>query len=329
MGYTNAEEPKVTLFMPTWNAGPEFFEIFEKMKNQKLDRPFEILVIDSGSQDGTVAFLKKQGVRLIEISNKEFNHGLTRNRGIQEARGEIVVLATQDAKPNDEFWMQRLVDCYEDPLVAGAYSRQLPRPDANPFIKDRLSSWAAAKEEPRVQMIQNREEFDSLPPLEKLGRVAFDNVSSSVRKSIATEIPFRERQFGEDLDWGHRAILAGYKIVFEPGSKVIHSHNNSIWYEFKRVYLDHQNLNRIFGVHTIPRWKDVFSCSWHAMGHLAKVVSRDRDLSILGKLWWWFKVPFYGFSQNLAQFLGARSVRKLTEGSKGYQRIDRRLRRGV
>ncbi len=329
MGYTQTEEPKVTLFMPTYNAGPEFRDIFERMKNQDLDRPFEILVIDSGSKDGTVEFLKEEGVRLIQISNKEFNHGLTRNRGIEEARGEIVVLATQDAKPNDEHWMQRLVDCYEDPMVAGAYSRQLPRPDANPFIKDRLSSWAAAKEEPRVQMIQNPEEFEALPPLEKLGRVAFDNVSSSVRKSIAKEIPFRERQFGEDLDWGHRVILGGYKIVFEPRSRVIHSHNNSIWYEFKRVYLDHQNLNRIFGVHTIPRWKDVFGCTRHAIGHLTKVVSRDKDLGFFGKLWWWLKVPCYGFSQNLAQFLGARSVRKLKEGSKAYQRLDRKLRRGV
>ena len=323
------ENPRVSLFVPTWNAGSEFREIFRRMKTQDLDRPYEIIVIDSGSSDGTVEFLQGEGIRLIQIPNHEFNHGLTRNRGIEEAKGEIVVLATQDAWPHDEHWMQRLVDCYDDPDVAGAYSRQLPRPDANPFIKDRLSNWAAAKEEPRVQCIDSPEGFEALAPLEKLGQVAFDNVSSSVRRSVAMEIPFRHRQFGEDLDWGHRAVLAGHKVVFEPRSKVIHSHNNSIWYEFKRVYLDHQNLHRLFGVQTIPKWRDVWTCGVHATGHLCKVVERDPDLGPLGKLIWWLKAAPLGFSQNLAQFLGARSVRKLDEGSSAWQRLDRVLRKGV
>lgn len=89
------ENPTVSLFVPTWNAGSEFPEIFRRMKTQELDRPYEILIIDSGSSDGTVEFLVEQGIRLIRIPNHEFNHGLTRNRGIEEARGEIVVLATQ------------------------------------------------------------------------------------------------------------------------------------------------------------------------------------------------------------------------------------------
>ncbi len=322
-------EPRVSLFLPTWNAGPEFPEIFRRMKSQELDRSYEILVIDSGSSDGTVEFLERQGIRVIRIPNHEFNHGLTRNRGIQEARGDIVVLATQDAWPDDEHWMQRLVDCYQDEQVAGAYSRQLPRPDASPFIKDRLANWAAAKDEPRVQYVKSQEEFEALAPLEQLGRVAFDNVSSSVRRSVAMEIPFRQRQFGEDLDWGHRVVLAGHKVVFEPRSKVIHSHNNSIWYEFKRVYLDHQNLHRLFGVHTIPRWRDVWTCGWHATGHLCKVVEKDRELLPLQKMLWWAKAAPLGFSQNLAQFLGARSVRKLDEGSSAYKRLDHVLRKGV
>lgn len=142
-------DPAVTLLILTWNAGPEFPEIFDLMQRQELDRSFETVIIDSGSSDGTVEFLRsKRDVRLIRIPNTEFNHGLTRNRGIEESRGEIVVLATQDARPVGLRWMQRLADCYDDPEVAGAYSRQLPRPEANPFTRDRLLNWATAQDEP-------------------------------------------------------------------------------------------------------------------------------------------------------------------------------------
>ncbi len=324
-----SEAPGVSLVILTWNAGPEFPEILGLMLDQELDRPMEVVVIDSGSTDGTVELLKTQPVRLIEIPNSEFNHGLTRNRGILEARGDIVVLATQDARPVDRRWIARLVACYDDPDVAGAYSCQLPRPDANPFIKDRLSHWAAAQPEPRVQQVENRAEFEALPPLEQLGRVAFDDVSSSVRRSVALEIPFRERQFGEDIDWAHRAILEGHKIVFEPRSRVVHSHNNSIWYEFKRVYLDHQNLHRIFGVHTVPRWQDVSTCTRGGIRHLRDVVDQEPLLSPWQRFKWRLLAVPYSFTQNLAQYLGARSVYGLWDGSLLAELIDRILRRGV
>jgi rhamnosyltransferase len=319
----------VTLLVPTWNAGPEFPEILHRMQSQRLDRSLEILVIDSGSTDGTAEFLRRQPLRLIEIPKSEFNHGLTRNLGIREARGEIVVLATQDARPADDLWMQRLIDCFADEQVAGAYSRQLPRPDANPFIRDRLSGWMATAAAPRVQSVASAAEFEALAPLEKLARVAFDNVSSSVRRKVALEIPFRERRFGEDIDWGHRVLLAGYKIVYEPRSRVIHSHNNSMWYELRRIYLDHQNLRLLFGVHTVPRWRDVVTCTVGGALHLLGAVARDPSLTPLCRILWWSRAIPFSFTQNLAQFLGARSVSRLASGNRIDRGIDWVLGRGV
>jgi hypothetical protein len=80
---TMASHPAVTLFIPTCNAGPEFPEILGRMQDQRLDRSVEVLIVDSGSTDGTVEFLRRQPVRLIEIPNSQFNHGLTRNLGIR------------------------------------------------------------------------------------------------------------------------------------------------------------------------------------------------------------------------------------------------------
>jgi rhamnosyltransferase len=319
----------VSLVVPTWNAGPEFPEILAGMRAQRVAGGLEVLVIDSGSTDGTAEHLRRQPLRLIEIPNAEFDHGLTRNLGIREAGGEVVVLATQDARPADEWWIQRLVDCFDDPGVAGAYSRQIPRPDANPFIRDRLAGWHATDTAPRVQSVATPAEFAALAPLEKLARAAFDNVSSSVRRRVALEIPFRARRFGEDLDWAHRALLAGYRLVYEPRSRVVHSHNRSMWSELKRVYLDHQNLHRLFGVHTVPRARDLAWCTGAYARHLVRVVARDPSLELGARLRWWAAALPHAFTQNLAQFLGARSVAGIDRGRTLARALDRVLGRGL
>lgn len=321
--------PGVTLLIPTCNAGPEFPEILARMRAQELDRSFEILAIDSESTDGTREFLRRQALRLLEIRRRDFNHGLTRNLGIREAAGEIVVLATQDARPADARWMQALVDCFDDPAVAGAYSRQVPRPDATPFMRDRLRTWAAAGAERRVQSVVDAAEFEALAPLEKLERAAFDNVSSSVRRQVALEIPFHARAFGEDLEWGSRVIARGYKIVFEPRSTVVHSHDRSAWYELKRVYLDHQQLHRLFGLHTVPRRRDVLRHALGGAARLCAVVGRDPALSPAAKALWCLRALPFSLAQTLGQFLGARSVAGLERGDRVYRALQRRLARGV
>ena len=298
--------PAVTVFVPTRNAGRDFEQTIDRIRSQRLDRPFELLVIDSGSTDGTAEFLRRQPVRLIEIASRDYNHGRTRGMAVSEAAGEVVVLTVQDAVPADEYWLQRLVDCFYAPDVAGAYCRQIPRPDANPFARSRLKRWLATGTQSRVQHIDNRAEFDALPPLEKLSRIGFDNVSSAVRTSVARAIPFRDCEFGEDLDWSLRVLLAGHRIVYEPRAAVIHSHNRSIRDEFRRVYLDHQNLHRLLGLRTVPRLDSLALCTAGGAFQLMREVAIDPTLSFRQRLKWWSLAAPHSFAQSLAQYLGAR-----------------------
>lgn len=304
-----SNRPAVTVLIPTCNAGAEFPANLRAMHEQEVDRRFEVLVIDSGSTDGTVEFLRSASVRLIEIEKSAFNHGQTRQLGIEEAHGDLVVLTTQDARPADCFWMQQLVNCLYETDVAGAYSRQTPRPDANPFVRDRLNEWAASDLEPREQRIASLSDYGALPPLSKVSIATFDNVSSCVRRNVALAYPFRSMPFGEDIDWAYRVLLDGYRIVYEPRSCVIHSHNRSIWYEMRRVYLHHQLLCRMFGVQTIERHIDILRCTVQGSMQLSRVVANDAALTTLSRLKWWARIPPYVLAQNLAQHLGARSSR--------------------
>jgi rhamnosyltransferase len=319
--------PYATVFIPTWNGGPLFETVLDKVLAQKTSFPFEVLVIDSGSRDGTVEVVRRRPqVRLIEIPNTEFNHGLTRNRAVREARGEIVALLTQDAEPYDDGWLERLVANFDDPRVAGAYCHQHPRPDCNPFQRDRLKGWTKEAGAPEVRELADPAAWDGMHPFERFRLCAFDDVASCVRKSVMDAVPFAKRQFGEDVEWCRRAILAGHRIVMDPGAVVVHSHDSPVMYEFKRVYLDHQNLYDLFGVHTIPRaWMVAWFSTRYFLSLLPAVWRDDRSLGY--RLLWTLKLPLYAFTQNLAQYWGAKSVRWKREGRLEW--FDRLLRRAV
>ena len=316
--------PKVTVFVPTWNGGPLFAEVLRELAAQETDFPYEILCIDSGSKDGTVELVRRTGCRLIEIPNTEFNHGLTRNRAVQEAKGEIVVLTVQDATPAIRTWLKSMTAHFRDPDVAGVFCHQIPRPDCDPFLRDRLGNWVAGGGEPSFRSVASVEEFWSLHPTERWMRAQFDNVASAVRRSFASDHPFPRRQFGEDVTWAKGAILALKKVVMEPRVAVIHSHRNSIWYEFKRAYLDHQNINDLFGTRLAPRLRDVFAYTEHAVRRLWKLLAADQGLTAVER-WKWriLAVPF-AFTQNLGQYLGPLSN---VQGRRGLWRIFDRIMR--
>ncbi len=240
--------PKVSVVIPTLNAGPDFEELLRKVFAQEGDfELLEVLVVDSGSTDGTDELARRCGASVHRISRREFDHGATRNLGISLARGEYVALTVADAVPLDEGWLGAMVEDLElDERVAGVYGRQVPRPEASPLTRVLLNSLASASLERREQFAGGPERYREMPPrkrrltafgrarlaaFERRGLAAFDNVSSCLRRSVWEEVPFEKTSFGEDIRWGKRVVEAGHKIVYEPRSAVLHSHERGPLYD--------------------------------------------------------------------------------------------------
>lgn len=295
--------------------------------DQEVDFEFEVLCIDSGSSDQTLATIAKYPARLIQIPNTEFNHGLTRNRGAQEARGEIMILTVQDAVPHGPHWMATLVSNFDDAEVAGVYCHQIPHANCGPFLRHRLKDWVSGEGQPKLKRVTSGMDFLLKQPLDRWQTIAFDNVCSAVRRRLIPELPFVRRQFGEDITWAKSAILAGYTVVMDPRCAVEHSHNNSIWYEFRRAYLDHQNIHNLTGLHMAPNWHRIMEYTAQLARHLYRAVWNDEGTGVFSKLYWTLKIPYFAFSQNLAQYLGPLSDRRKKRGA--WAPWDRIMRKGI
>ncbi len=131
-----------TVVIPTKNAMPRFQRVLQRVLEQETPWKFEIIIIDSGSNDGTVEFVRAQKrVRLITIAPEELGHGRTRNQAISHAAGEYISLLTQDAEPFDQYWLVNLVNATaQDARIAGSFGRHLAKPDSNPFTQRDLEN---------------------------------------------------------------------------------------------------------------------------------------------------------------------------------------------
>ena len=139
-------EPLVSIVLLTWNGGTGLRDLVGAIARQRTDFAFETVAVDSGSTDGTAEWLEQSPVaRVVRIAPDQFNHGTTRNLGIEQTRGAFVVLIVQDALPTGDDWLARLVaPLRRDACVAGTFCRQRPRSDASAITVSYLEAWAGA-----------------------------------------------------------------------------------------------------------------------------------------------------------------------------------------
>src|ERR1035437_3075523 len=126
--------PAFAVVIPTRNARAFAAPMLAALQAQTA-RPLEVVVIDSDSSDGTPQHFLNAGCRVYPIPVGEFDHGGTRNLGtsLADARAELLVFLTQDAVPAGPDAFARLLAPFADPMLAMAYGRQLPRPQAGPI----------------------------------------------------------------------------------------------------------------------------------------------------------------------------------------------------
>ena len=219
----------ISVVIPVKNGGPDLGRCLAGVAMQQVDDEVEVVVVDSGSTDGSPERASAAGARVHEITAEEFGHGRTRNLGVELSRGDLVVFTSQDAVAHDDRWLALLAAAARSaPEVAGAYGRQLPHEDARPperFFLDFLYGPDA-----RIQRLGPDEELTFEATL-------FSNVNAAIPRSILRQFPFRDDlTMSEDQEWSRRVLREGYGLVYEPRAAVRHSHAYTIATAFRRFF---------------------------------------------------------------------------------------------
>jgi rhamnosyltransferase len=219
----------LSVIIPVKDGGDDLRRCLDSIAAQQVAETVELLVVDSGSRDGSRELAQSRGAQVVEVGASEFLHGATRNIAAEQAKGEVLVFTSQDAYAADEHWLAQIAGAVRnDKNLAGVYGRQIPHAGASPperFFLDFLYG-----PDPRIQRAAGPAELS-------LKTTLFSNVNSAIRRDVWEQFPFADDIFfAEDQDWARRVLLAGYTIAYEPRAAVRHSHSYTIAAAFKRFF---------------------------------------------------------------------------------------------
>jgi glycosyltransferase involved in cell wall biosynthesis len=216
---------KASVVIPTLNGGDVLKNVIDAVLRQRTPWNFEFIIVDSGSTDGTLDYIKSKPIKLIQIAKKDFQHGRTRNLAAKAAVGEFVCFLTHDALPVDEFWLYNLVTSVErDEEIAGAFGRHVAWPSASAFTKrDIAGHFKGFLQLPLVASKFIKKDFVDQGWLSYL--IYYSDNNSCLRRSIWEKHPYPEVDYGEDQLWAFNIIRAGYKKAYAPSAAVYHSHD--------------------------------------------------------------------------------------------------------
>jgi rhamnosyltransferase len=212
-------DPLISLIMRSYNEAWALRETLRALKAQEY-RNWELIVIDSGSTDGSVDLIRAAQPRhFVQIRARDYNPSRVMNHGMELARSEFGIFLNADATPVDSNWLRPLVKALQDPQTAAAFGKQIPRPDCRAvFAHDYQRCFGEGRES------RGWEHF-------------FSMVSSGLRKDIWSKRGFLEKmQYSEDDEYTRWCRMQGYKIVYCPESVVVHSHNYTPAQAYKRSF---------------------------------------------------------------------------------------------
>lgn len=240
--------PVFDVLIPTYKPKEKFRALLSAMEEQ-LYPPRKIIVVNTEEKYFPKELFQNRRsiLEVHHIRREDFDHAYARNLAASYSNAPYFLCMTDDAVPANRRMTKALLDAFSrDEGICAVYARQLCNPDSS--FDERLS---------RAFNYGEKAEVKGIEDVSRLGIKCFfaSNVCCMYKKTVFQKLcGFREPAiFNEDMVFAARAEKAGYKVAYEPGAEVYHSHRYNAWQQFRRNFdlgVSHRDAADIF--QTVP-----------------------------------------------------------------------------
>ena len=196
---------------------------------KQTEFPDEVILVDSGSTDSTVAIAEAFGATVVSIGRDEFSFGRALNRGIEVASSDLVVMASAHVYPIYDDWLERLLAPFEESAEVGlSFGRQVTPPGSHFSERRLLERWFPAE-----SRIDREHPF-------------CNNANAAIRRELWLDRPYDEQLTGlEDLAWAKGLLDEGGALAYVADAPIVHVHEESftqIVNRYRREALAHKAI---------------------------------------------------------------------------------------
>lgn len=216
-----------SILIRCFNEERHIGKLLSGIMQQTVKNP-EIVLVDSGSTDATLAIASQYPVKIVHILPDEFSFGRALNIGCDAATRNFIVLASAHIYPLYKDWLEKLLSYFTNDRVALVYGKQRGN-SLSKFSENQVfSQW--------FPNVSNRSQSHPF----------CNNANAAIRKSVWEKILYDESLTGlEDLDWAKRALAQHYRIAYSAEAEIVHVHEETYGHIFNRYQREALALKQI------------------------------------------------------------------------------------
>lgn len=221
---------QISIVIRTLNEARYLAAVLRAMKSQRRLIQ-EVIVVDSGSTDATLAIAERFQARIVRIPAADFSYSYSLNVGIEQAVSDLIGVFSGHSVPIYPDFLSAGRRYFKEPKVAGVYGPCLPLDNAS--LTERIFYGFGMFHLWRPPQVIDRPHLGIM-----------HNTNTLFPKRLWQEHKFdlKMAEGGEDAEWAFYWLKQGFKFIFEPRLAVAHSHGLGLtdfyqqWQDWHKVY---------------------------------------------------------------------------------------------
>ncbi len=287
--------PTCSIVIRTLNEGRYLDAVLKAVATQDYPAPCrEVVIVDSGSTDDTLAIAERNGCRIVHIRREDFSFGRSLNVGCDAARGDYLVFISGHCVPTDSGWLWQLVLPFRDDQVSVTYGRQQGGPETK-FSEHCLFE----------------KYFPSLGDGGHQAPFFCNNANSAFRRTAWESCRFDETLTGlEDMHLARRLWHGGGRVAYVPRASVYHYHHER-WRQVMRRY-EREAI-------ALQKIMPEIHVQWHdALRYFVAGVMGDSSRALAQKCFWrrFGEIIAFRYCQYVGAWKGNHTHRRLSRREK-------------
>ena len=221
-----SEEPLVSVIISNWNGKRYLKECLLSLKKQTY-KNFEVILVDNGSTDGSVDYIKDNFGDFVKLIENETNLGFAEGNdiGIRNSSGKYILLLNNDTKA-DPLWIEELIKVAEsDDKIGMCASKVLSLDNPKTIDNVGLLIYKDGLNRGRGRLEYDQGQYDNIEEV-----FLPSGCAALYRKKMLNEIGEFDKDFfaySDDIDIGIRGRLMGWKCMYVPKAVIYHKYSGS------------------------------------------------------------------------------------------------------